>query len=79
MELADIMLHSTKISQKRFLHLAGQKKILLVSFNRITDYFDVLPSCGGSAIDNSPPASIDTVILNIHDHLWEQQDVEAQG
>ncbi len=40
---------------------------------RITDFFEIGPSCGASQISHSSPASLVTVILNVHDNLWEQQ------
>ncbi len=50
----------------------------LVHF-RITDFFDVLPSCSASPVFPSSPASLDTVILNVHDNLWEQQQNDSDG
>ncbi len=46
---------------------------LFFVYFRITEFFEIVPSCDASLIYPSSPASLDTVILNIHENLWEQQ------
>ena len=63
---------------KQFRIVGKKTKNLQFHVNcRITDFFQLVPSCGGSAI--SPSHSIDTVILDVHDNLWEQQEYQADG